>query len=253
MSVSTLNSFLHWNPILVYHEVFPDRTEPLPPYSITQSGLRNVLRDFTSRGYSSGTLDDVLSPEGRGKKLVLTFDDGTRDFLEHALPVLEEFNFKATLFIVAGLIGGKRSWLDTWGNPIQPQVPLMDAREIRDLHAGGFIIGSHTLTHKPLPTISREEAAAEVTRSREILSELTGEPARWFAYPYLAANKTSRAVIREAGYEGACGGYNQPHERYYLNRLEGTVFTVPQLRRRTNGLYHLAREIGRGVKQRVKR
>src|SRR5690348_12971758 len=89
---------LHWSPILMLHEVLPDDTTDLPPYSITQSGLRAVLSDFAAHGYSSGTIDDVLTEQGldgangappkpRGKRVVLTFDDGTNEFLDNALPV----------------------------------------------------------------------------------------------------------------------------------------------------------------------
>src|SRR4051812_43015962 len=98
----------NWTPILMLHEVVPDGTDPVPLYGITQAGLRAILEDFSARGYSSGTLDDVvrgLSPRAsgastkkhRGKRLVLTFDDGTGDFLKYALPVLQEFKFSATL------------------------------------------------------------------------------------------------------------------------------------------------------------
>src|SRR5438105_690552 len=98
-----LRMMWNWTPILMFHEVLPDGTHPLPPYSITRSGLRAVLNDFISRGYTSGTLEDVLAAQGpgdesktarrRGKRVVLTFDDGTRDFLDNALPVLQELGF----------------------------------------------------------------------------------------------------------------------------------------------------------------
>jgi peptidoglycan/xylan/chitin deacetylase (PgdA/CDA1 family) len=244
-NLSLIRRITRWVPVLCFHEVLPDSTHLLPPYAISQSGLRAVLDDFTGRGYTSGALDEVVGGAPRGKKrLVLTFDDGTCDFLEHALPVLQEFNFSATLFIVAGLVGKTRKWA---GNSELTPVPLMGADELRSLHAQGFAIGSHTLTHPNLPRISPAEARRELAESKDILSDMIGEQMRWFAYPYVAADYTTRAMVREAGYVGALGGYNRPHELYYLNRIDGTVFTVPQLRLRTNGLVHLARETARKV------
>src|SRR6476469_5531060 len=113
--VQAIQGIRGWTPILMFHEVLPDSTAPLPPYAVTRATLRAILADFAGRGYTSGTLDDVTTqlthPQAvQPRRLVLTFDDGTADFLDQALPVLQEFNFSATLFIVAGLIGGRRTW-----------------------------------------------------------------------------------------------------------------------------------------------
>jgi peptidoglycan/xylan/chitin deacetylase (PgdA/CDA1 family) len=255
---------LSWTPILIFHEVVPDGTLPVPPYGITQSGLRRVLRDFARRGYTPGTLDDVVpsNADNRsvlgtwysvlGKRLVLTFDDGTRDFLEYALPVLEEFGFSATLFVVAGMVGGTRSWGGPGGGPGPGPVPLMDAAELRALHQRGFTIGSHTLTHCALPHASPQELAKETVLSRQILSDMLGEPVRWFAYPYLMADAKSRAAVREAGYSGACGGYSRPHERFYLNRIDPSAYSLRELRLRTNGFVHAARQAARSLRTEIR-
>lgn len=252
----TLGMVWNWTPILMFHEVFPDGTHPLPPYSITRSGLRAVLSDFISRGYTAGTLEDVIAGQEdgmvatrrSGKRVVLTFDDGTRDFVDNALPVLQELNFSATLFIVAGMIGGERAWNALPGQRPLAQVPLLDASELRALHAQGFTIGSHSMSHPQMSRLSDEEALRELARSRTVLSDMIGQPVRWFAYPYLAANERTKRLAREAGYAGACGGPNQPHTRYYLSRVDGTGYSLAQLRLRTNGLYHLARQTFRRVK-----
>lgn len=233
-----------WNPILMFHEVLPDGTTPLPRYAVTQSMLRAILRDFTRRGYRPGTLDDVVPGRARGfrgKRLVLTFDDGTRDFLDYALPVLEEFGFRATLFIVTGYIGRRRSWKTPSGEAL-PEVPLMTADELRSLRARGYTIGSHTVTHRSLPSATPDEAAVELRGSSDALSDLLGEEVRWFAYPYTSATARSKEEVRRAGYVAACGGANQPHERYNLVRIEASAFTLPELRLRCNGLYVLTRQ-----------
>src|SRR5215204_7430444 len=101
--VQALRTIRGWTPILMLHEVLPDSTANLPPYAVTRGTLRAILADFTARGYTTGTLDDVITPihgPGAPQRLVLTFDDGTADFLDHALPVLQEFQFSATLFVV---------------------------------------------------------------------------------------------------------------------------------------------------------
>ena len=260
-NTGTLRLALNWVPILMFHEVLPDDTAHLPPYAVTRSGLRAILSDFASRGYSAGTLDDVIhrhgfaengggTPTAKGKQVVITFDDGTRDFLDNALPVLQETGFTATLFIVAGMVGGKRTWHALPGQPNLAQVPLMDADELRTLHNRGFTIGSHSVAHPLLNTLSDKDAREELARSRSILTEMIGQPIKWFAYPYLAATETTKKLANESGYWGACGGPNQPHSQYYLNRVDGSGYTLPELRKRTSGLYHITRQLVRQARYR---
>ena len=256
-----------WTPILMLHEVLPDGPGPLPPFAISRSNLRRILQDFTARGYGPGTLDDVVygwdqrpshaggqDRQGRtglpGRRLVLTFDDGTCDFIDHALPVLEELGFTATLFIVAGKVGGKRDWSALPGQPPLAPVPLMDAVMLRQLRDRGFTIGSHTMSHPVLPATGDEQAQEEIARSKQVLADMLGQPVRWFAYPYLAATGQTEELVRLAGYEGACGGANRTHQRYYLNRIDATLYSLPQLRLRCNGLFHITRQLVRQLRYR---
>lgn len=246
---------LRWTPTLLFHEVLPDDTNPLPAYAITRSTLRTIVWDFLKRGYAPGKLEAALGEgQAKGRRLVLTFDDGTLDFAQNALPVLEETGHCATLFIVTGQIGGTRDW-KAWkaassGELLDP-VPLMDGDQLRELHRQGFVLGSHTVTHAPLPALSKEDARRELAESKVALEELTDEPVEWFAYPYVAQSSKTRLLVKEAGYRGACGGYNGAHSRYYMNRIEASAFTLPQLRLRTNGLYHATRYVARRLRGRA--
>lgn len=245
---------LSWGraPILMLHEVLPDGTWPLPPYAITKSYLRRVLGDFASRGYTSGTLDDALygpspkQPAGT-KRLVLTFDDGTRDFWDNARPILHELGWKATLFIVAGALGGQRAWEGYGSQPAPERASLLTGEQVVALHAEGFEIGSHSLSHRMLPPLADSELWEEVSTSREALESLVGGPVRWFAYPYLGSDARVESAVRQAGYEGACGGLNRKHSRYYLNRVEVSTFTLAQLNMRCNALFHTTRQALREV------
>lgn len=252
---TVLSTFRHWIPILMFHEVVADSTHPLPPYAVTRFRFREILTDFASRGYTSGTLDDAVfglgegarvrgkfSPAStQGRRLVLTFDDGTHDFLDNALPVLQELDFSATLFIVTSMIGKKRLWDALPGQPALSPVPLMGVQELRDARNMGFTIGSHTVSHRPLPSLVDKEAREEIALSRQVLSNLLGESVRWFAYPYLAASQVTQDLVHEAGYEGACGGMNQKPSRFYLSRIDASYYTARQLRLRCNGLFNMAR------------
>ncbi|HUS15301.1 MAG TPA: polysaccharide deacetylase family protein [Chloroflexia bacterium] len=236
-----------WTPILMFHEILPAAAAAGSPYATTPAKLRAILEDFTRRGYTAGTLDDVLTP-GPARRLVLTFDDGTADFMEHALPVLEEFDCRATLFIVAGAVGGRRTWAARDGAPL-PAVPLLAASELRALAGCNFSIGSHTLTHRVLTDLPPAQAEEEIRGSRARLTDLLGRPVDWFAYPYVALDPAVQRRVRDAGYAGACGGYQQAHGRYHLIRLDAAVFSVADLRRRSSALFHLVRGLRRRARQ----
>ncbi len=253
MENSELPTLRGWTPILRFHEVLPDGLSPMPPYAVTVSTLRSILRDYTARGYTTGTLHDALQPPGTlGKRLILTFDDGTHDFLEYALPVLEEFHATATLFVVAGMVGGRRTWSTTTGDTHDPvPVPLIGAGDLRELADRGFAIGSHTMQHRHLPGLSVTEAAEEIATSRYVLSDLLGRPVEWFAYPYTAAGADARSLVWGAGYTGACGGYNENHGRFYLNRIDAALCSLPQLRLRSSGLFHWTRQTAHRARRRA--
>eukprot|EP01037_Dinobryon_pediforme_P036564 gene36564-43572_t len=84
------------------------------------------------------------------RAVVLTFDDGCRNFRDNALPVLESYGFPAIVYAVAGLVGGSAGWLTAAG---LPATPLMTWDELRDIRKRGVEIGSHSLDHLPLDTL----------------------------------------------------------------------------------------------------
>jgi peptidoglycan/xylan/chitin deacetylase (PgdA/CDA1 family) len=80
---------------------------------------------------------------------------------------------------------------------------LMSWDQIRDLHASGHAIGSHTLSHRVLATLSPEEQAEEIGMSKAQLSDHLGEAVRSFAYPVGGPrhfNDTSVNLVRSSGY-----------------------------------------------------
>lgn len=133
------------------------------------------------------TLDQVLAGL---PGVALTFDDGYRDCLEHALPVLRDLGFPAAFFIVAGHVGGTDAWMR--GTPLPPE-RLMGWDDLRGLAAAGMTIGSHSLTHGAL---TREE----VRESRRLLEGRLGVRVEHFAYPRGECPAGAEEWVREAGY-----------------------------------------------------
>ena len=195
-------------PILMYHWFREEGTETTslsPQLEITPRLFEQQMRYLRGKGYRTVSLDQALAPKERrrlpDRPIVITFDDGTLDFWEHARPALARHDFTATLFVVTGKVGGESDWDRALGEPARP---LMSWEQIEELHEAGFEIGSHTETHRPLIELPDEEARGELVRSRETLFEKLGVAPNLLAYPrgfYYARHKR---LARESGYWAAC-------------------------------------------------
>ena len=143
--------------------------------------------------------------------IALTFDDGYKDNLTNAAPVLEEYGIPATLFAVTQRVG---SHLDH-------DTPNDDARlltwdEIRQWRDRGFGVGAHTRTHPRLSRESAEGLVDEIAGCREDLVENLGDPAQGFAYPFGSSlDYDARAVeaLQSAGFSYGLSNRYGPVER----------------------------------------
>lgn len=131
------------------------------------------------------------------RAVVLTFDDGCRNFRDHALPVLEAHGFPATVYAIAGMIGGRGDWLAAEGHPAPP---LMDWAELRDIRARGVTIGSHSLNHIRLAGLPADRQREEMARSKAILEDGLGAAVDHVCYPYGAHDATTLEAAAAAGY-----------------------------------------------------
>ena len=213
-------------PILVYHRVAETGSEALAAYRVTPAAFAEQIRYLSEKGFTGVSLEDWSHHVVYGSSLprgavAITFDDGYRDFLEHAWPVLERYGFSATVFLVAENIGGTNSWdEEEYGE----RVPLLGWRELRDLQAAGVEFGSHTATHPWLPSLSWRRAARELLQSRRALEAGLGTPVTSLAYPWGAFNKPIQFLTGACGYEiglSTAEGVCEPrHSLLALPRIE---------------------------------
>jgi peptidoglycan/xylan/chitin deacetylase (PgdA/CDA1 family) len=136
-----------------------------------------------------------------GKPIILTFDDGYRDFLTAAMPVLRVHGFSATVFLVAERIGGSATWDAEYGEP----APLLSWDEVCVLHEAGIEFGCHSSVHRPMTGMSRAELAKDTVLARAILEERLTISVKTLAYPYGAQNGFVRSVVRDLGFQAAVG------------------------------------------------
>jgi len=189
-------------PILLYHKI--DRIPAgsrYPRNYVTPEQFEAQLAFLARRGYTSVTFADYLAYR-RGERLlprravIITFDDGYRSNRTIALPLLRQYGFGATIFLVTAYVGMTNRW-----DADEIQEPLLDAADVRAMQAVGIDFGSHTATHARLATLRPVEALRELRTSRERLGELLGKPVRVLGYPYGDYNRETMQFARDAGYE----------------------------------------------------
>ena len=157
----------------------------------------------------------------RGEGVAITFDDGYRDNLLEAAPILSRRNISASVFIVSGRVG---AWLDHDTRATQSQ--LMSWDEIAEIAAAGWAIGSHTVTHPVLSRLSPERQRREIADSKsEIESRLKASLAS-FAYPFGSAldyTAQTQRLVRQSGYAFALsnryGTNGAGADRFALRRV----------------------------------
>jgi peptidoglycan/xylan/chitin deacetylase (PgdA/CDA1 family) len=211
-----------------------------------------ALHAWGFRGIRLGELLDAWQGNGclPERPVVLTFDDGFRNLIDHAAPVLQDLGWPATVFAVAGYCGRTNDWPSQ--PPALPRLPLLSYRDLRDLIAAGFEVGAHGVSHAPLPGLPPRAATREIAGARELLQDALGRPVTLFAYPYGLADDASRALVR-AHYRGACGvklAAARPHgDPFELERIDMYYYRCPAFFRlfptRLGRLYLRLRAAGR--------
>lgn len=214
--------------VLMYHKVndlWPNPTTVPTAVFAEQMALLGTL------GYTPVSLDAVRDYYLDGAPLppgavLITFDDGYRDNLENALPILREHGYPAVVFVPIGYLD------DRWPLPHEDSLRLLGVRNetvdwdtLAELEAGGIRVESHGIAHRPLSELEPAEAAREIALSKLRLEERLGREVEAFAFVKgsLADYRPEHAsLVQQAGYKLAftsVTGANGPDtDRFRLRR-----------------------------------
>lgn len=217
-------------PILMYHAIADDVDDKVHPYfrTVTRPATFALQVALMKRiGYRAITLAQAArlldQPDAERdssiKHVVLTFDDGFRDFYTTAFPVLRDAGFNATVFVSSDFIG----------KPFVTGRDCLRAGELRELCAEGIEFGSHSASHRLLVELPLEELVTEVSRSKLIIEDLSGSPVTSFSYPYrfpeenLGFTRSLGRLLDTHGYRAgvttAIGRSRAESDRRFLPRL----------------------------------
>lgn len=185
--------------VLLYHQVGAPRPSAV---NLSPERFDAQLAHLVATG-GVATLDDGLSAMRRSTspladrpRVVVTFDDGTADFVEHALPALVRHGVPATLYVAT-------RWLDE-GASFWDDGTVLSWSALRDAVGTGLVtIGSHTHTHALLDRLAASEIADELDRSIGRIEEELGVTPRHFAYPKALAPSPAADLAVRARFESA--------------------------------------------------
>lgn len=232
-------------PVLMYHRIGPSHNARERRFCVTPKQFAQHMQLLADKGYQACSCDefigwlrgDITLPD---KSFHITFDDGYMGVYEHALPVLHELGWPATMFLVSGLIGGSDIWCQK-ENHSSAGHPLVGLSEIEAMQKNGFCFYSHSRSHADLTALSDQALQQELRESKADLESLLGIPAPFLAYPYGRYDEHTVKAAQAAGYEAAFAtrsGFNRiGQDPFRIRRIDvfGTDTPRQLLRKITLG------------------
>jgi peptidoglycan/xylan/chitin deacetylase (PgdA/CDA1 family) len=206
--------------ILFYHRVAPEADE----LGVTPPKFAQQMQELACRGFTVVDLAAVThaleAGADRDRLIGLSFDDGYQDVADHALPVLRDLGFRATVFISTAVTDGLASF--TW---YERQPPLMSWETISKLDAQGTLrFEAHTMTHPNLLQLTNDELRREIVGSKHDLEQRLGRSVAGFCYPAGLFGDRERREVEAAGFAWAAScepGVNTPStDRLALRRRQ---------------------------------
>ncbi|MFH1006214.1 MAG: polysaccharide deacetylase family protein [Candidatus Latescibacterota bacterium] len=174
--------------------ILTDTTDPLPTPTAGEEkdgSVRSVLPSVGS----------AVPQSEIGRTIALSFEDGYASVYEQAWPIMEQYGFRGTLFVVAGYVGKENGWGANFGGR---RFRHLDWPQLKALAAAGWEIGSHSWSHRDLTALTTEELTRELRESKRSLEDALGVSVDTLSYPFGRYDERVRDAAFAAGYRGGC-------------------------------------------------
>ena len=194
--------------VLMYQRIVDNESLRRVHWSYVSAGqLRKHLELLNKWGFTPITFVDYqrsLSGEFCLPKrpVILTFENGYRAARRLVFPLMREYGMNAVIFA----LGDRSMETDQWDRQMGlREEQLASDEELIEMHEAGFEVGSHSLSHMDLTRLTDQEAATEITGSKEALESVIRDKVLSFSYPYGAVDGRIREMVMNAGYSFGCG------------------------------------------------
>ena len=203
----------------MYHSISDNLFGMSHPYyhiNTSREVFSHHMRWLNHKGFRTTTIGEAWrkleSGEDLSKEVVITFDDGYRDFYTEGMEILKQCGFTATIFLVTDRIRSSAARMEgadylTWS-------------EVRELHREGIRFGSHTVTHPDLRSLGPDQIEYELGFSKETIEQEIGDAVQEFSYPHAFPEEDTsfvrflEDVLENQGFEnGACSSIGRAHRK----------------------------------------
>ncbi|MCI7172631.1 MAG: polysaccharide deacetylase family protein, partial [Dialister sp.] len=175
--------------VLMYHMIGDEQGNAA---IMTEANLRIQMNYLRDHGYHPITMQELYDYVTKGaplpeKPVCITFDDGYLDSYTIVYPLMKEYGFPWTLFLITDDVGKPYNRM-TWDQ----------LKEMANSHA--VTIASHTLSHPKLHNLAtRAEKEKEIVEANKALKYQLGIDNVWLAYPYGDYDDEVIDICKKAG------------------------------------------------------
>lgn len=156
--------------ILMYHRVDDDVKKEL---AVTKASFNWHMDYLYRKKYNVISMKEAYSMISNdavvGRHIVISFDDGYKDYYTHAFPILYRYKYPSIMYLCPGYIESTKRY---WWDHDETDVRLMEWKDIRELNESDLVeFGSHTMDHRDINRLSMAEIEKEIIESKNILEK----------------------------------------------------------------------------------
>ncbi|MEK6544644.1 MAG: polysaccharide deacetylase family protein, partial [Elusimicrobiota bacterium] len=164
---------LRWNwwrpaksgiPVLMYHKIgVPPSGSKLESLWVSRERFTWQMRWLKDHGFTAVTFADLARGVQAVKPVIITFDDGYKNQYSEGFTILRSLDMKGVFYIVTDTLGKENLWHDPESETL---LPMMQESEVRAIAQNGHEIGSHTLSHQRMESLTPEQVVKQLTESK---------------------------------------------------------------------------------------